>query len=295
MMRGTPRKTYRFEHHVGSTILGAAEPHVEPLMADAKGLMQLALHAESFGSWHLDVATGQSRWSPRVYRIHGLEPEDGLVDLEAAVRLYNAQDAKSVAWLVKKAILQQIGYEFVMRLNRPDGVQRLVQSIAAVSVDADGNTTALYGLFRDVTDRMNAHDLSVSRARLVRSMISNSPAPIAIVDRNMAYLDVSPSWLDYHRLPNRDEVIGRSHYVVNSGVPDEWKAQHAEAMAGKVIRRDETLRTRADSRSPAAGSTVFPWRLASGEVGGLVLMIRVTNTGAEQKTTLDQIENLLSE
>ena len=61
-------------------------------MVDAQKLMDLVMHTQGIGNWRVDVRSGQAWWSPRVFEIHGMEPTDGPVDVEAGIRAYHAED-----------------------------------------------------------------------------------------------------------------------------------------------------------------------------------------------------------
>ncbi|MEO1197708.1 MAG: PAS domain-containing protein [Pseudomonadota bacterium] len=284
------------KHHIKSEVIKHRGAVIEPLMADSSRLMQLILRTEGFGTWRIDIASGKCWWSRQVYRIHGMEPHESPVPLEEAVRKYHEKDAKSVAWLIQRSILDRTGYSFVFRLVREDGEERLVQSIADVEIGSDGQVKSVFGLFRDVTDDMTEQDMSRGRAQLVRSIIDHSPTPIAVLDTDMRYLQVSPSWLICHDLGPDEDILGRSHYDVCPGVPDGWRREHQRALTGDVIRRNISLSSLNSEGPSQSGSVVFPWRTASGVVGGVIIMITAPEQGGTEPASgaLEQIANLMS-
>lgn len=241
-------------------------------MADADSLIQLALGAGEFGTWRVDTATGDCWWSRKVYEIHGLEVGDGPVELAKAIGVYHPDDARIVTLLMQRAISEQIGFSFVVRMKRSDGKVRLVESTAGVETGPDGQTRSVFGLFRDVTERCAERNLSAARGMLVRSIVEYSPTPIVVTDRQLRYLQVSPSWIAQHKLPPAAMLIGQSHYDIMPHVPEEWRAQHKRALAGEVIRRDVALASADDGLQVESGSAVFPWYTRADTVGGLVLM-----------------------
>lgn len=247
------------------------------------GLVQLV---ENVGSWRLEVRSGEVFWCPRVYKIHGLAPAEGAVNLEKALSVYHPEDARTVAWLVERSMVQSTGFVFIARLKRTDGKIRLVESAASVEVDADGKPKMLFGIFRDVTERYNSRDIARSRGMLVRSIIRNSPSPIVVTDRAMRYLDISPAWLSYHGLSPDEKLIGKSHYEVFPQIPGSWRAEHRKALNGAVIRRSVSLNKlrRVDTAVGAAGSVIFPWYAPDGRVGGLIIMVHVESAGEPADT-----------
>lgn len=239
------------------------------------------LQAEPFGFWRIDVKTGSLWWSENVYHIHGIEPRADDFNIGKAVSLYHPADAKTVEFLVGDAITNQNGFDFVLRLRRADGKMRFVQSIASVEVNPDGTTKTVYGIFRDVTQTISEKNVSKTRAQLVNSIIANSPAPIAILDRKMCYLQISPAWAEYHRLDDPDTYIGQSHYEVLPEIPKEWREEHKRVLNGDTVHRNKALAggKKPKDGTPDIGVTMLPWHTAQGEIGGLIIMITPSADG----------------
>lgn len=256
------------------------------------------LQAEPFGFWRIDVRTGSLWWSENVYRIHGLEPSDKDFNIGKAVSLYHPADAKTVEFLVGDSITNQNGFDFVLRLRRADGKMRFVQSIASVEVDTDGNTKTVYGIFRDITQNISEKNVSKTRAQLVNSIIANSPAPIAILDRKMCYLQISPAWAEYHKLDEPESYVGKSHYEVLPEIPKEWREEHKRVLNGDTIHRKKALEfgDRSKGGGPKNGVTLLPWHTAQGEIGGLIIMITPSADGtAGQHHTATHVARLMEQ
>lgn len=263
-------------------------------MADPSLLMGLVMRAEPFGTWRLDLSTGQVAWSDTVYKIHGMKPESGPVNVGKAVSLYHPEDAQTVELLVNDCIAHRRGFSFVMRLNRTDGKMRYVESIASVEVDSSDTLVAIFGIFRDVTDRVNERNISETRGQMVNSIIANSPSPLVIVDREMRYVQISPAWAEFHNLESPAAFIGKSHYEVLPDVPKEWREEHKRAMKGEIIYRQTALEASKGASSRMFGSVVFPWRTSSNKVGGLIIMVTSLAKSKEENTgAVRQIAGLM--
>ena len=112
-----------------------------------------------------------------------------------------------------------------------------------------------------------------SRGAALRSIIQFSPAPTAMLDRNMHYLEVSRTWYEFHGLPPDKSILGKSHYAVVPGIPAKWRVEHQRALRGETIMRDSAVVAAEGKTSSASGSIVLPWHTPSGNVGGLILMV----------------------
>lgn len=161
----------------------------------------------------------------------------------------------------------------------------------------------MFGTARDVTDeRQFEHELRRLNTDLerrveertaelrqsqehLRLLLQNVPAGVAMFDRQMRYLAVSPQFLaDFHiQWP---DVIGKSHYELFPEIPERWKEIHQRCLAGAVEKCDEDPFPRADGTIDWVCWEIHPWRNDAGEVGGIILLSEIVN---ERKQLYDKL------
>ncbi len=105
----------------------------------------------------------------------------------------------------------------------------------------------------------------------MRLFVENSPASIAMFDRDMRYLLASRRWLESYHLESRD-LTGLSHYDVFPEIGEDWKAVHRRCLAGAVESRDEDPFPRADGSLDWVRWEVRPWFVSEGEIGGIIIL-----------------------
>jgi PAS domain S-box-containing protein len=125
-----------------------------------------------------------------------------------------------------------------------------------------------------------------SREQLLKIFVKNVPAGVAMLDRNMRYLQVSDRWCADYGIES-SMVLGRSHYAIFPNIPQSWKDMHLRALAGETVRADEDRWDR-DGTTTWVRWEIRPWRTATGTVGGILIF-------AEDITHRKQMENALSE
>jgi len=131
-----------------------------------------------------------------------------------------------------------------------------------------------------------ANDRLRSGEELLRVFVKNVPAAVAMLDRNMRYLQVSDRWCtDY--LSGRQQILGRSHYEIFPDMPERWKEVHRRALQGETLRADEDRWDGQDGPHWARWE-VRPWNTPEGAVGGVLIL-------AEDITRRKQIEEELSD
>lgn len=118
-------------------------------------LLQMAELVSGVGHWRVVIDEEHLYWSPQVYTIHGRDSSSFTPTLEDGVAAYHPDDRDAVARYVDAAVQDKAPFDFRLRLVRHnDGEVRLVRSAGQPELDADGNVTALFGVFQDVTDQV---------------------------------------------------------------------------------------------------------------------------------------------
>ncbi|PWN54883.1 hypothetical protein DEH80_14915 [Abyssibacter profundi] len=103
------------------------------------------------GHWRLDLLSDDLFWSDEIFRIHGYEPNEIIPDLEFGINAYHPEDRDKVSAVVERAISEQVGWTFQVRLIHRDGGIRHVRAKGEVETDAAGHVVALFGVFQDCT------------------------------------------------------------------------------------------------------------------------------------------------
>src|SRR5215469_10861459 len=173
-------------------------------------------------------------------------------------------------------------------------------SLSASAIkDSTGKIVGFSGISRDISARKRAEEalwdvnrtleaqaaVLQSREELLRIFVKNVPAGVAMLDRNMRYLQVSDRWCGDYSLDS-SQVLGRSHYEVFPDIPERWKEVHRRALAGETLRAEE------DRWDREVGTTwerweVRPWQNAGGSIGGILIF-------AEDITRRKHMEEALS-
>jgi PAS domain S-box-containing protein len=125
-----------------------------------------------------------------------------------------------------------------------------------------------------------------TREELLRIFVKHVPAAVAMLDRDMRYLQVSDRWCVEFSLDS-SQLLGRSHYEIFPDLPDRWKQLHRRALAGETLRAEE------DRWDREGGTTwlrweIRPWQNLDGVPGGILIF-------SEDTTRRKQIEESLSE
>ena len=113
------------------------------------------------GSWQWDLQTNKVQWSPEIYRITGLDPEnyDGSPDL--FLDIVHHEDKEAFTQVMNKTRSQGGTTPLEYRVVRPDGSVRTVFATGTLVLDAEGRTTQCIGTIQDITERRLAEEVNL--------------------------------------------------------------------------------------------------------------------------------------
>jgi PAS domain S-box-containing protein len=233
---------------------------------------ELALRGMSVGLWDWNITANTMFLSQRSMDILAVT-DSGFVPQYAGFlgRLHpddRSRVEKSLAGHFKK----QNAFDVQFRMRRDDGEYIWAHVCGQVEFDSEGHPDRMAGSLQDITLEKQ-QDLDLERSeRQLRLLIENTPASVAMFDKNMCYLLTSRRFLQDFGLEERP-IIGVSHYDVFPelrGV-SRWLDIHQRALRGEVFELSEDSWTRADGSTEWHEWAIHPWHDADGEVGGIIL------------------------
>ena len=106
---------------------------------------------------------------------------------------------------------------------------------------------------------------------LLRQLIAEVPAAIAIFDRDMRYVAASRRWLDAY-LPSVSSPQGRLHYELFPECPERWRAEHRRALTGETVSIEEDSWTLPDGTCLWMRYEVRPWKSPDEQIAGTLVL-----------------------
>lgn len=154
----TYRSTFRplaVEGDVVTEAMAVTHDITEQLRTAAE--LQRAQAIARTGSWCWDAATQESRWSPELCRINGLDPSEPTPSFRAFVeRTVVAEDRDRVRAIARAIVRDGAPIDFEMTVRRADGALRVLHTRARAITDAGGAVCRIEGVSQDVTEERAA-------------------------------------------------------------------------------------------------------------------------------------------
>jgi|GEM_PF-1944237 len=268
----------------------------EQMRESEKRLRLLVESAHDYALFMLDAHGLVASWNAGAERLTGYHAEEILGRSFAAFyptpERTREEPERSLAEAEARGYFEAEGW----RLRR-DGTWFFSNVVISVLRDEVGRVQGFAKVIRDLTGRKRVEDSLAASEALLRQCIKHTPAAIAMLDRELCYLQVSDRWIRDYNLSG--DVIGRCHYDVFPDIPERWKEIHRRVLAGSVEWCDEDCFKREDGSADWLQWEARPWRDAAGEIGGVIFFTQVITARkqVEQqiKTSLAEKEVLLKE
>jgi len=144
---------------VGTIIDVTEQKRAEETMRRSETYLAEAQRLTHTGSWTWSPVTRETPyWSEEMFRIYGLDPQQGPPTNEAFWERVHPEDRDSMYELMKKAAREKTEYEHDHRIVRPEGTVKHIHAIGHPVLDRAGDVVEFVGTAVDVTERKRAEE-----------------------------------------------------------------------------------------------------------------------------------------
>lgn len=179
------------------------------LTADRRRLLETQQIAR-IGSWDWYVDADAIVWTPELFRIHGIEPDDFDGTYDAYMNLVHPDDRASSEAAVKKALETKGSLVHEHRIVWPNGEIRTLETRAVCDLDAEGRVAKLTGTCQDITHHLRAQEELREAHERYRSLIEAIPA--------ISYIDsLRPRVKTIYVSPQLSDILGFDASEVSRG------------------------------------------------------------------------------
>lgn len=214
------------------------------------------------GSWELDIASGELKWSDEIFRIFELDPNQFITSYDAFLQTIHPEDREKVHKAYQDSLQNRCPYSISHRLLMSDGRIKYVHEQCETHFDADGKPLRSLGTVHDITERKLAKRALDDSRSLLSLVIDSVPLSIYWKDKNRRYLGCNRLFVKDAGKTSASEVIGKTDEelgwidqserfmledleVMNSGLP---KLNYEESIAApdglSIILRNSKIALR---------------------------------------------------
>lgn len=202
----------------------------------------------------------------------------------------SAKDGDPTAATVAKGLRQVLAgeaprFRFEYPCDSPNEKRWFQMSVTRL----DHHSRGIVVVHTNISERKVAEDALRASESQLRLFAEHVPAPIAMLDRDLRYLQVSRRWLTDYRLGDRD-LTGLHHYEVFPEIPESWREIHRQCLGGATKSNDEEAFVRADGTTQWIRWEIRPWSAPKGEIGGIIIFSEEITERKRAEQTLRERE-----
>jgi PAS domain S-box-containing protein len=127
-------------------------------LQESKARLEEAQRVAQIGHYEWNLVTNRVTWSAELYRIYGLPPQEGSIDMAMVREMMHPDDREQVFGAAEDVVRGGVTATAEHRVVRPTGEVRTVQAIGTVKRDASGRAYEIFGTVQDITDRKDAEE-----------------------------------------------------------------------------------------------------------------------------------------
>jgi len=130
---------------------------------------ELAERAARFGYWRLHLSDNHVTWSPGMYRLLGVDPNEK-ADNNWLLAQIEDEDARMILEKVNQAIKTRSPFQYRSRSKDPNVAAPIVDTHGEVEIGADGRVVSVIGVCHDVTRQVMAEAERENAQRAYRTI-----------------------------------------------------------------------------------------------------------------------------
>jgi PAS domain S-box-containing protein len=153
MRTNEPEKTNEDLQETRSEFLSLARD-----LQESKARLEEAQRIAHIGHYYWNLIENRVIWSDELYRIYGLSPQEGLIEMALVREMIHPEDREAVFRAAEEALHSEVRPDIEHRIVRPNGEVRTVHGLGTVKRDASGRPYEMFGTVQDITDRKRAED-----------------------------------------------------------------------------------------------------------------------------------------
>lgn len=257
---------------------------------EAKLSLDLALEGAQVGKWDWDLQTGKVALNKTWYTKLGYTYNELPQSLETLKSVLHPDDVDKVFEELNRHLKgETIFYECRYRMiTKSHDVQWCLDRGCIIHRNNDGTPLRLIGVNVNVTPVVKWEQSLIISEQQLKAMIQSLPTPVAMFDKDLNYLAFSSRWLEEWQNFGR----AKEGENIRSVFKEDWIKTMERALKGENLSQDEDLIDFGEGNEFWLRWAIQPWKNASGDIGGVIVMAENITGRKEAEVRLTQASKL---
>lgn len=282
--KGEEKYHYRLKHKDGKLIW--FETFIKPiagingeiqLLATSKNitkrkksaiLMDEVQQLTKVGGWEYDIEKKQVYATKEIANLFNI-PESSKMSFRKALSLFTTSSQIIIKREIKQALNYGKSWDLELSFANDKGQVSWVRTLGR-PYSKNGKVHKIGGTLQDISERIKYEDLLHSKQIELKSFVENTPAAIAMFDRQMNYIAASYRWHQDYKLKGK-RTTGKNHYTLFPNTPNNWKIIFEKCLNGAVETCEEFKTITKKGTIKWFRWEVRPWRDLEENIGGIIV------------------------
>ncbi len=162
------------------------------------------------GSWDMDIVSQVLDWSDQTYKLFDKSREVFVPSFDEFSRLVHPEDLEIMKTSFNNALKDDATpYHVTVRIINDSGREWVMEAIAKVRRDEQGNPLSIFGTAQDITVRKHAEDTLRASERMLNTIINTEPECVKLLDENANLIMMNRAGLDMIQADSLEQVKGQ--------------------------------------------------------------------------------------
>src|SRR5690606_13999416 len=144
------------------------------------------------------------------------------------------------------------------------------------------------------SERINYEEQLYKKQSELKAFVENTPAAIAMFDKNMNYIAATNQWCEDFGIPDRN-IVGQTHEDIFPKSTSSWKKIREQCLNGSVVKKEEDKILFSNGKVEWLKWEVRPWYSHKNEIGGLIAMSEIITSRKEEEEHANQQQKRMRE
>ena len=222
--------------YVGTTADVTERKCAEEALRRSEAYLAEAQRLTHTGSWATDAVPEPLYWSEELFRLYGLNSQDGLPTHGQAVQRVHPEDRDQYVQAFHRVIHQKVDSEVEFRTVLPDGTVKHLHGIGHPVLNANGEVVEVVGTTADITERKRAEEAVHESETRFRTFVDHAGDALFVQDlEQRTIVDVNRQACESLGY-TRQELIGKTAVAFHLDADRaEMEAAAERAAAGETV------------------------------------------------------------
>ncbi|MDD1676106.1 MAG: PAS domain S-box protein, partial [Methanomicrobiales archaeon] len=201
----------------------------ESALKESEARLQIAQRASGAGTWDWNVSTGTIVWSPQLFELFGLNPQQDHASFAAWNGILHPGDLNVANARIERALQDHTILDSEYRIILPDKQVRWINALGEGIYDAKGCAVRMTGICIDITERKRAEEALKESEQRLRRFFESGLIGVIYWNMNGRITDANDKFLDMVGYTRDDLEKGEIGW--NTLTPPEYRDRDEASIA----------------------------------------------------------------